>query len=103
RVHDLVVLAAFDARGGGFVIGESESFPRGRAAHLSAGTMGTAVETLGIALPAYNETPSTHRSGDDPKVAFTSTNRALACHQDVLTERLLFHEIVGRSIDHFDL
>jgi hypothetical protein len=54
------VFAAFDARSGSFMIGESEGFLRGPAAHLSAGTMGTAMEALGIALPAHNETASTH-------------------------------------------
>jgi len=97
------VFAAFDARSGGFVIGESEGFPRGPAAHLSAGTMGTAVEALGIALPAHNETACTHRSGDDPEIVFTGTDRALACHQDVLTKMVLFRDIVVMAVDHFEL
>jgi len=98
-----LVFAAFNARSSGFVIGESEGFPRGPAAHLSAGAMGTAVETLGIALPAYDETPSTHRSGDDPEIVFTGTDRALACHQDVLTKMVLFRDIVVMAVDHFEL
>ena len=98
-----LVLAAFDARSGGFMIGESEGFPRGPAAHLSAGTMGTAVEALGIALAAHDKTASAHRSGDDPEIAFTGTNRALACHQNVLTEMALSRDIVVMAVDRLNL
>ena len=102
-VHHVRVLAAFHVRGGLEVIVQADQLLRLGAAHHPAGAVAAAVEAVGVAEAAHDETLRAHAARDDAQLALARAHRALAGHQHVLAEVMLAVDVVVVAVHRFGL
>ena len=85
-VDHIRIFTAFHVRSRLEVIVQTDATLRLGAAHHPAGTVAAAVEAVGIAEAAYDETLRAHAARNDAQLTLARAHRALSGHQHILAD-----------------